>query len=82
MQYVWMVVVGFIVGLVARAVMPGTQSLGIIMTAVLGIVGSLVAGVLGQAVGLYPPGAGAGFIASVIGALIVLFVYGKVKGKA
>jgi uncharacterized membrane protein YeaQ/YmgE (transglycosylase-associated protein family) len=81
MQYVWMVVVGFIVGLVARAVMPGTQSLGIVMTAVLGIVGSLVAGVIGQAVGLYPPGAGAGFIASVVGALIVLFVYGKVKDK-
>lgn len=81
MQYVWMVVVGFVVGLVARAIMPGTQSLGLILTAVLGIVGSLVAGVIGQAVGLYPAGAGAGFIASVVGALLVLFIYGKVKGK-
>lgn len=80
MQIVWMVVVGFIVGLVARAIMPGTQSLGILMTALLGIVGSLVAGLAGQAIGLYPAGAGAGFIASVLGALVVLFVYGKVKG--
>ncbi|MFP5461581.1 MAG: GlsB/YeaQ/YmgE family stress response membrane protein [Gammaproteobacteria bacterium] len=81
MQIVWMIVVGFIVGLVARAVMPGSQNLGIILTAVLGIVGSLVAGFLGQAIGLYPPGAGAGFIASVVGALVVLFIYGKVKGR-
>ena len=81
MQIVWMVVVGFIVGLVARAVMPGSQNLGIVLTSVLGIVGSLVAGLLGQALGLYPPGAGAGFIASVIGALLLLFIYGKVKGR-
>lgn len=81
MQILVMIVVGFIVGLVARAVMPGTQSLGLVMTAVLGIVGSLVAGFLGQAIGLYPPGAGAGFIASVVGALLVLFIYGKLKGR-
>ena len=81
MQIVWMIVVGFVVGLIARAVMPGTQSVGIVMTTVLGVVGSLVAGLLGQAVGMYPPGAGAGFIASVVGALLVLFIYGKVKGR-
>jgi len=81
MQYVWMVVVGFIVGLVARAILPGTQSLGIVLTAVLGIVGALVAGVVGQALGWYPPGAGAGFIASVVGAIVLLFVYAKVKGN-
>lgn len=51
MHYVWMVIVGFVVGLIARAIMPGDQKLGLIMTAVLGIVGSLVAGFLGQAVG-------------------------------
>ena len=76
-----MVVIGFIVGLVARAILPGTQSLGILMTALLGIVGSLVAGVVGQALGWYPPGAGAGFIASVVGAIVLLFVYVKVKGN-
>lgn len=78
MQYVWMVIVGFIVGLVARAIMPGTQQLGWILTAVLGIAGSFVAGFIGQALGFYAAGEGVGFIGSVIGALIVLFVYGLV----
>lgn len=82
MQYVWMVIVGFVVGLVARAVMPGTQSLGWILTAVLGIVGSFVAGFIGQALGFYAAGEGVGFIGSVIGALIVLFVYGLVTKKS
>lgn len=81
MQIVWMIVVGFVVGLVARAVMPGAQNLGLVLTAALGIAGSFVAGLLGQAIGLYPAGAGAGFIASVVGALLVLFIYGKVKGR-
>ena len=81
MQYLWMAVVGFIVGLVARAILPGTQSLGIILTTVLGIVGSLVAGFIGQALGLYEEGAPVGFIASVIGAILVLWIYGKVRGK-
>jgi len=82
MHYVWMAIVGFVVGLIARAVMPGEQKLGIIMTAVLGIVGSLVAGFLGQAVGWYQPGEPAGFIASIVGAVIVLFVYIKVIAKS
>lgn len=82
MHYVWMAIIGFIVGLVARAVLPGTQSLGIILTAVLGIVGALVAGFLGQAMGLYQQGQAAGFIASVIGAILVLFIYGKIKGSS
>ncbi len=80
MSYVWMALVGFVVGLIARAIMPGTQSLGIVLTALLGIAGSFVAGFLGQALGLYQAGQGAGFIGSVIGALIVLFVVGKLKG--
>jgi uncharacterized membrane protein YeaQ/YmgE (transglycosylase-associated protein family) len=81
MHYVWMVIVGFVVGLIARAVLPGTQSLGIILTAVLGIAGSLVAGLAGQALGWYQPGEAAGFISSVIGAVVVLWVYGKVTNK-
>ncbi|HTP71509.1 MAG TPA: GlsB/YeaQ/YmgE family stress response membrane protein [Burkholderiaceae bacterium] len=82
MHYVWMAIVGFVVGLIARAIMPGDQKLGMIMTAVLGIVGSLVAGFLGQAIGWYPEGHPAGFIASVVGALIVLFVYMKFIAKS
>ena len=80
MSYVWMAVVGFGVGLIARAVLPGTQSLGIVRTAVLGIAGSFAAGFVGQALGLYSAGQGAGFIGSVIGAIVLLFVWSKVKG--
>jgi uncharacterized membrane protein YeaQ/YmgE (transglycosylase-associated protein family) len=81
MQYVWMVIVGFVVGLLARALLPGDQKLGLIMTAVLGIVGSFVAGFIGQAVGWYQAGQGAGFIGSVVGAIIVLLVYAKLVNK-
>lgn len=80
MGFVWMILVGFVVGLVARAVMPGNQSLGLILTTVLGVAGSFLAGFVGQALGWYQAGQGAGFIGSVLGALVVLFVYGKVKG--
>jgi len=82
MHYVWMVIVGFVVGLIARAIMPGEQKLGLIMTAILGIVGALVAGFLGQALGWYQAGEPVGFIASVVGALIVLFVYMKVVARS
>jgi uncharacterized membrane protein YeaQ/YmgE (transglycosylase-associated protein family) len=82
MQYVWMAVIGFIVGLVARAILPGTQSLGIILTAVLGIAGSFIAGFVGQSLGWYAPGAPAGFIASVVGAIVLLFIVGKLKGPS
>jgi uncharacterized membrane protein YeaQ/YmgE (transglycosylase-associated protein family) len=80
MGWLWMIVVGFVVGLIARAMMPGTQGLGIVMTALLGIAGSFVAGFIGQAIGWYHAGQGAGFIGSVVGALLVLFIYGKFKG--
>jgi uncharacterized membrane protein YeaQ/YmgE (transglycosylase-associated protein family) len=80
MTIIWMIVLGLIVGVVARAIMPGTQHLGMAMTALLGIVGALVFGLLGRALGLYEPGQSAGFIGSVIGALIVLFVVGKMQG--
>ena len=82
MSYVVMAIVGFVVGLIARAILPGEQKLGIIMTAVLGIVGALVAGFAGQAIGWYQAGQPAGFIASVIGAIVVLFVYSKVVAKS
>ena len=82
MQYVWMAIVGFVVGLVARALLPGDQKIGMILTAVLGIAGSFVANLGGQALGWYTAGDGAGFIASVIGALVLLVVYGMLtKGR-
>lgn len=81
MGIISMIIVGFIVGLLARAVMPGDQKMGIIMTIILGIVGSFVAGYLGSALGFYQPGEGAGWIGSIIGAIIVLLVYGFITKK-
>jgi uncharacterized membrane protein YeaQ/YmgE (transglycosylase-associated protein family) len=76
-----MIIVGFVVGLIARALMPGDQSMGIILTTILGIVGAIVAGFLGRTLGWYAPGEPAGWIASVIGAIIVLFVVGLVTRR-
>jgi len=80
MGYVWMAVIGFVVGLIARAILPGTQSLGIILTAALGIAGSFLAGFAGKSMGWYAEGEPAGWIASVIGAALLLFIVSKLKG--
>jgi uncharacterized membrane protein YeaQ/YmgE (transglycosylase-associated protein family) len=82
MSYVWMALVGLVVGLIARAILPGTQQLGLILTAVLGIAGSFAAGFAGQALGFYQAGQSAGFIGSVLGAIALLFVVGKIKGSS
>jgi uncharacterized membrane protein YeaQ/YmgE (transglycosylase-associated protein family) len=81
MSIVWAILIGFIVGLVAKFLMPGRDPGGFFITAILGIVGALVATFLGQAMGLYAAGQAAGFIASVIGALIVLFIYHMIRGR-
>ena len=81
MHLIWTVLIGFIAGLVARAVMPGANSLGFFLTAALGIVGSIIATYAGQAMGWYRAGEGAGFIASVVGAMIVLVLYGMVARR-
>ncbi len=66
---------GFVVGLIARAVMPGRDPMGLIGTTVLGIVGALAAGWIGQAAGWYGPDDGAGFVSATLGAVIFLAVY-------
>ncbi|MBN9463981.1 MAG: GlsB/YeaQ/YmgE family stress response membrane protein [Burkholderiales bacterium] len=81
MGIIWTLIIGLVIGAVAKFIMPGTQGGGIIVTIILGIVGSFVATFIGQALGWYPPGASAGFIASVIGAIIVLWIYGLVMKK-
>lgn len=73
--------IGLIAGFIARAIKPGNDSMGWIMTALLGVAGSFVARYLGAALGLYAPGQAASFIASVIGAVLLLFVYGLVKKR-
>lgn len=81
MGIIWTILIGFVAGLIARALMPGPNPMGFILTAVLGIVGALVANFLGRALGWYGEAEGAGLIASVIGALIVLFVYGLIAKR-
>jgi uncharacterized membrane protein YeaQ/YmgE (transglycosylase-associated protein family) len=76
------IIVGFIVGLIARAILPGRQAMGFILTTILGIVGSVLAGYIGQALGWYRAGEGVGFIGSIIGAIIVLAIYGMVARKS
>jgi len=72
---------GFVVGLIARAIMPGRDPLGLIGTTVLGILGALLAGWFGQAVGWYSRDSGAGFISATIGAIVVLAIYHVVSGR-
>lgn len=81
MSIIWAIVIGFIVGLIAKALMPGRDPGGFIVTALLGIVGAVVASFLGQAMGWYANGQSAGFIASVIGAIVVLFIYRLIVGR-
>jgi len=76
------ILVGFIVGLLARALKPGDDKLGLIMTTLLGIAGAFVARYAGMALGLYQEGEAAGWIASVIGAIILLVIYGLVRGRS
>ncbi|QBC33258.1 GlsB/YeaQ/YmgE family stress response membrane protein [Pandoraea sp. XY-2] len=73
------IVVGLVVGLIARALHPGRDSLGIIMTIILGIAGALLAKFVGQFLHLYTEGQSAGWIASIVGAIVLLVIYGAVK---
>jgi uncharacterized membrane protein YeaQ/YmgE (transglycosylase-associated protein family) len=75
------VFVGLIVGALARLVLPGDQKLGWILTCVVGIAGSMLAGFVGQSLGWYTVGQTAGWIASVLGAVVLLVVIGKLRGK-
>lgn len=73
--------IGLVVGLIARAIKPGDDKLGWIMTSLLGVAGSFLAGYVGVAMGWYTQGDPAGWIASVLGAVVLLVVYGLVKSK-
>jgi len=83
MSILWTIIIGFLAGVIAKFIMPGdNEPSGFILTAILGIVGAFVATYLGQALGWYGPGEGAGLIGAVVGAVIVLFVYGMGCGRA
>ena len=76
------IIVGLIVGAIARFLLPGEQKMGWILTGLLGVGGSLAAGFIGQALGWYKAGQGAGWIASVVGAVLLLFIVDKVRGNS
>jgi uncharacterized membrane protein YeaQ/YmgE (transglycosylase-associated protein family) len=84
MAIIWTIIIGAVIGAVAKFIMPGSnEPKGFVLTAILGIAGALVATYIGQAVGLYGEGQTAGWIGSIVGAIIVLVVYGQVfKPKA
>ena len=75
MHIIWTIVIGFVIGLLAKLLSPGREPTGFFITAAIGIVGSLIATYGGQALGLYSPGEPAGFIGSVVGAVILLAIY-------
>lgn len=75
MSIIWTILIGFIVGLIARALMPGPNPMGFILTALLGIGGALLAKFIGQGLGMYHEGEPAGFIMSLVGAIIILLIY-------
>ena len=82
MGLIWTIIIGFIAGIIAKFLHPGpNEPAGFSLTAILGIVGAFVATFLGQALGWYQPGEGAGLIGAVVGALIVLGIWGMVAPR-
>jgi len=82
MGILWTILIGFIAGVLAKLITPGTnEPSGFILTTILGIVGAIVASYLGQALGWYAPGEGAGLIGAVVGAIVVLFVWGLIAKR-
>ncbi|MCD1279914.1 MAG: GlsB/YeaQ/YmgE family stress response membrane protein [Psychrobacter sp.] len=81
MSFIWMIIVGLVAGLLARAIKPGSDPMGWIMTIVLGIVGALLGGFLAGLIGIDADGGFTGLIFSVIGAIILLFLYEMIVSK-
>ncbi|MBK9326628.1 MAG: GlsB/YeaQ/YmgE family stress response membrane protein [Thiobacillaceae bacterium] len=81
MGIIWTIVLGFVIGVIAKLFHPGKEDMGFLMTIGLGIAGSFLAGIVGQYLGWYQAGEGAGFIMSVICAILLLLVYGKIKAS-
>jgi uncharacterized membrane protein YeaQ/YmgE (transglycosylase-associated protein family) len=79
MGILWTIIIGFVAGVIAKFLVPGkNEPSGFVLTTILGIVGAFLASYLGQALGFYQPGQGAGLIGAVVGAAIVLFMWGMV----
>ena len=82
MSILWTILIGFIAGVLAKLITPGSnEPQGFILTTILGIVGAFVATYLGQSLGWYRPGEGAGLVGAIVGAIIVLLIYGFFAGR-
>ena len=81
MHYLWVAIIGLIVGALAKLIMPGKDPGGIIITMLLGIAGSFVGTLIGRALGLYAAGQGSGFIMSLLGAIVLLLIYRLIRGR-
>jgi len=82
MSFIWTIIIGFIAGIIAKSLMPGrNEPSGFILTTILGIIGAFVATWLGQALGWYGPNEGAGLIGAVVGAIIVLAIWGMIARR-
>lgn len=83
MSIIWTILIGFVAGVIAKFIMPGSnEPSGFILTTILGVVGAFVATYLGQSLGWYGPGQGAGLIGAAIGAIIILAIWGMVSRRA
>ncbi len=82
LNLLWTIIIGFLAGLLAKWIYPGKERMGFILTVLLGIAGSFVATYGGKALKIYEPGEAAGFIGAVVGALVILAVYGFIKKRA
>ena len=83
MGIIWTIIIGFLAGVIAKFIMPGpNEPSGFILTTILGIVGAVVATYLGQAFGWYGEGQGAGFIGAIVGAIIVLAIWGFIARRS
>jgi uncharacterized membrane protein YeaQ/YmgE (transglycosylase-associated protein family) len=78
----WMIFVGLLVGVVAKLLLPGRDPGGVVITILIGIAGSIIAGFIGRSIGWYTAGEPVGFIASILGAIVLLFLYRAVAGKS
>lgn len=82
MHIIWTIIIGFIAGVIAKFVTPGkNEPSGFILTTILGIVGAFLATYLGQAIGWYRADEGAGLIGAVVGAVIILLIWGFIAGR-
>ena len=81
MGIIWTIIIGFAIGALAKFIFPGRENMGLVVTTLLGIAGAFVAGFLGQAIGWYQADQPAGLIASVLGALLLLWIYGRMRGQ-